>query len=55
MTGKDMRIIDSERIESNFFSIPGHRVMLDFDLAKLYEVKTKVLKIQFKATAAISS
>ena len=44
MTSKDLSIIDSERIENKIYTIRGHRVMLDFDLAQLYEVKTKALK-----------
>jgi len=32
-----------ERIESKIYVIRGQKVMLDFDLAVLYEVKTKVL------------
>ncbi len=31
-------------IQSKIFEIRGHKVMLDFDLAKLYEVETRVLK-----------
>ena len=30
-------------IENKIYEIRGHRVMLDFDLAKLYEVETRVL------------
>lgn len=36
-----MQIIKS--IESRIYTIRGERVMLDFDLASLYEVETKVL------------
>jgi len=36
-----MQIIKS--IESRIYTIRGERVMLDFDLAALYEVETKVL------------
>lgn len=36
-------IIPMERIESKIYLIRGHKVMLDFDLATLYEVPTKVL------------
>jgi len=32
-----------EMIEKNIYLIRGHKVMLDSDLAALYEVKTKVL------------
>jgi len=31
-------------IHNKIFEIRGHRVMLDFHLAELYEVETKVLK-----------
>lgn len=34
----------SETIENKIFVVRGHRVMFDFDLAKLYEVETRVLK-----------
>lgn len=33
-----------QRIESKIYEIRGKRVMLDFDLAQLYEVETKRLK-----------
>jgi hypothetical protein len=35
--------VPAERIEQTIRIIRGHRVMLDADLAKLYEVTTKVL------------
>jgi phage regulator Rha-like protein len=38
-----LSIIPHEKIESRIFLIRGHRVMLDADLASLYEVPTKVL------------
>ena len=31
-------------IQSKIFEIRGYRVMLDFDLAELYQVETKYLK-----------
>jgi hypothetical protein len=31
-------------IQDKVFTIRGHRVMLDFDLAEMYEVETKALK-----------
>ena len=37
-----------EKIEAMIYSIRGHRVMLDSDLAKLYGVETKRLKEQVK-------
>ena len=36
-------LISTETIESKIYFIRGKRVMLDMDLAELYEVKTKVL------------
>ncbi len=36
-----MQIIQS--IQNRIYEIRGERVMLDFDLAELYEVETKVL------------
>jgi len=40
MTGNFIRLIESEKIESKIYLILGQRVMLDFDLARLYEVET---------------
>jgi hypothetical protein len=31
-------------IQDKVFTIRGHRVMLDFDLAEMYEVETRALK-----------
>jgi len=36
-------VVDNEIIEQRIYIIRGHRVMLDEDLAKLYEVETKAL------------
>src|SRR5436190_9969086 len=36
-------VIPLERIERSILLIRGHKVMLDSDLADLYEVETKVL------------
>ena len=36
-------LISIEKIESKIYFIRGKKVMLDMDLAKLYEVKTKIL------------
>jgi hypothetical protein len=41
MNKKQMRIIQS--IQNRIYDIRGERVMLDFDLAALYEVETKAL------------
>jgi len=38
-----MEIIANENIETKIYEIRGLKVMLDSDLAKLYEVETKVL------------
>jgi hypothetical protein len=35
-------------IQSKIFEIRGQKVMLDFDLAELYEIETKVLKRQVR-------
>ena len=35
--------MDLQLIQNKIFDIRGHKVMLDFDLAELYEVKTKAL------------
>ena len=37
-----------ENIQSKIYVIRGQRVMLDFDLAKIYEVETKYLKRQVR-------
>jgi len=37
-------LIISESIESKIFVIRNQKVMLDFDLAQLYEIETRVLK-----------
>ncbi|MEI6050892.1 MAG: ORF6N domain-containing protein [Bacteroidota bacterium] len=35
--------MDLQLIQNKIYEIRGHKVMLDFDLAELYEVKTKAL------------
>jgi hypothetical protein len=52
MTGKDLSLIESEKIENKIYTIRGNRVMLDFDLAKLYEVETRSLKQAVKRNIA---
>ncbi len=52
MTDKSLSLIESEKIESKIYTIRGHRAMLDFDLAQLYEVKTKALKQAVKRNIA---
>ena len=39
------------RIEDMIYLIRGQRVMLDFDLARVYGVTTKRLKEQFRRNA----
>jgi hypothetical protein len=36
--------MELQLIQNKIFEVRGLRVMLDFDLAEMYEVKTKVLK-----------
>jgi ORF6N domain len=42
------KLIPIERIEQKIYLIRGQKVMLDFNLASLYEVETKYLKRQVK-------
>lgn len=44
-------LIPVERIHRAIYMIRGHKVMLDRDLAALYEVPTKVLKQAVKRNA----
>ena len=44
MTNKNLITIESAKIEDRIYSVRGQRIMLDSDLATLYEVKTKALK-----------
>ena len=39
-----MKLISIAKIENKIFQIRGKKVMLDKDLADLYDVQTKVLK-----------
>ena len=41
-------IIPNEIITSKIYFIRGHKVMLDLDLAELYQVKTKRIYEQVK-------
>lgn len=36
--------MEIETIQSKIYEIRGQRVMLDFDLAELYQVETRTLK-----------
>lgn len=40
---KSLATVAAERVEQAIFLIRGERVMLDFDLAALYQVTTKAL------------
>ena len=50
MTQKDLTIIEltEENVESMIYEIRGQRVMLDFDLAKIYGYSTKAFNQQIK-------
>ncbi len=41
-------VIPAERIERQIYLIRGHKVMLDYDLARLYGVAIKRLKEQVR-------
>jgi hypothetical protein len=41
MTKQAESLIPAERIENAIYFIRGEKVMLDFDLAKLYDVPTE--------------
>ena len=43
-TADVMNIMELDVIQNKIYEVRGTRVMLDFDLAKLYQVETKVLK-----------
>jgi hypothetical protein len=40
--------MDLQLIQNKIFEIRGHKIMLDFDLAQLYEVETKALNLAVK-------
>ncbi len=40
--------MELQLIQNKIFEIRGHRVMMDFDLAEMYQVETKVLKQSVK-------
>ena len=48
MSKKDIAVVPIEIIQEKIYSIRGHRVMLDKDLAVLYGVTTKRLNEQIK-------
>ena len=43
MTANDEALIPSERIEGRILLIRGQKVMIDADLAQLYDVETRAL------------
>jgi hypothetical protein len=51
MVSYKTRLAPVQRIEEMIFLIRGQRVMLDFDLARVYGVTTKRLKEQFRRNA----
>lgn len=42
-TGQTKTLTIIERIEDRIYIFRGQRVMLDFDLAEIYQVETKIL------------
>jgi len=44
----DLPVLNDEYIQSHIYFIRGEKVMLDFDLAMLYNVETRVLKQQVR-------
>ena len=42
------KLVPIDRIESKIFQIRGRKIMLDVDIARLYEVPTKRLNEQVK-------
>lgn len=44
MTNKSLQQASTTTIEEKILTIRGQRILLDFELAQLYEVKTKALK-----------
>jgi hypothetical protein len=51
MVSYKTKIVPVKRIEDIIYLIRGQRVMLDFDLARVYGVTTKRLKEQFRRNA----
>ena len=41
MNNNDIQILDKQIIESMIYTIRGQKVMLDFDLARIYGYSTK--------------
>ena len=43
--GKELATIPTEIIERKIYLVRGHKVMLDSDLADLYQVPTKIVEL----------
>ena len=48
MNNNDIQILDKQTIESMIYTIRGQKVMLDFDLARIYGYSTKAFNQQVK-------
>jgi len=48
MNNNDIQILDKQTIESMIYTIRGQKVMLDFELAKIYGYSTKRFNEQVK-------
>ena len=48
MNNNDIQILDKQTIESMIYTIRGQKVMLDFELARIYGYETKVFNKQVK-------
>ena len=46
MNNNDIQILDKQTIESMIYTIRGQKVMLDFDLARIYGYSTKAFNQQ---------
>jgi hypothetical protein len=47
-TNNLLKVVNQDQIKNKIYTIRGVQVMLDRDLAELYEVETKYLKRQVK-------
>ena len=43
MNNNDIQILDKQTIESMIYTIRGQKIMLDFDLARIYGIQQAVL------------
>ena len=48
MNNNDIQILDKQTIESMIYIIRGQKVMLDFELAKIYGYETRYFNRQVK-------